>query len=239
MFQFEKNLNLSQRMTNELGKAIIRGDYDEVGGLPTEEKLGQDFGISRSVMREAIKMLSAKGLIISRPRRGILLLPEESWNIFDSDVLSWILDSRPSLLLLKEFLQMRRAIEPEAAALAAKHASQDDIKQIELAIERMQAAELGLDEPLESDIAFHISILYASKNRFFIQLREFVQTALSVSIRHINKLKGINQRDLTDYLKILTAIKTQQSEQAHQITLQLIDEALDLLECELTKKQAS
>ena len=101
MFQFEGNLNLSQRMTHELGKAIVRGEYKQSGGLPTEAELCDKFGISRSAMREAVKMLSAKGLIISRPRQGIRILPEDNWNIFDADVLKWILDSNPSLLLLK------------------------------------------------------------------------------------------------------------------------------------------
>ena len=233
MFQFEGNLNLSQRMTHELGKAIVRGQYSEVGGLPTEADLCEEFGISRSAMREAVKMLSAKGLITSRPRQGIRILPEDQWNIFDSDVLKWILESNPSLELLKEFLQMRMAIEPEAAALAAKHAQPQDIEAIGKAIERMKAAKDGLDDPLLSDIAFHISILYASRNRFFIQLREFVQTALNVSIRHTNQLKGITVGDIEDHSAIYFAIKAGDAEKARAAVNHMIDEAQGLIDSAL------
>lgn len=239
MFQFEGNLNLSQRMTHELGKAIVAGQYKAVGGLPTEADLCQQFGISRSAMREAVKMLSAKGLITSRPRQGIRILPEEQWNMFDTDVLKWILESNPSLHLLKEFLQMRMAIEPEAASLAAKYANQEDINRIEKAITKMTAAKAGLEDPLQADIDFHISILYASKNRFFIQLREFVQTALNVSIRHTNQLKGdhlkgITVGDIDAHSKIFYAIQKGQPERARIAVAQMIDEAQALIETSLT-----
>ncbi|WP_245623442.1 FadR/GntR family transcriptional regulator [Catenovulum maritimum] len=235
MFQFEGNLNLSQRMTHELGKAIVRGEYKQSGGLPTEAELCDKFGISRSAMREAVKMLSAKGLIISRPRQGIRILPEDNWNIFDADVLKWILDSNPSLLLLKEFLQMRMAIEPEAAALAAQYATTEDIENIKKAIIRMQAAHNGQDDPLQSDIAFHISILYASSNRFFIQFREFVQTALNVSIRYTNQLKGITVGDIQDHSRVLEAIEQKQPEAARAAAKHLIEEAQELIDTALNK----
>lgn len=237
MFQFEGNLNLSQRMTHELGKAIVRGQYNQVGGLPTEAELCEQFGISRSAMREAVKMLSAKGLITSRPRQGIRILPKDQWNIFDTDVLKWILNSNPSLELLKEFLQMRMAIEPKAAALAAQYAQTEDIESIGKAIERMIAAKNGLDDPLQSDIAFHISILYASRNRFFIQLREFVQTALNVSIRHTNQLKGITVGDIEDHTAIYNAIKAADATGAEAAVTHMIDEAQGLIEAALREEK--
>jgi len=88
MVVLERNFSLSQRMTQELGCAIVRGDYSSTDGLPTEAELCERFGVSRTAVREAVKMLSAKGLISSRPRQGIRILPEEEWNIFDSDILN-------------------------------------------------------------------------------------------------------------------------------------------------------
>lgn len=238
MFQFQGSLNLSQRMTHELGVAIVRGEYNQTGGLPTEAELCEQFGISRSAMREAVKMLSAKGLITSRPRQGIRILPKEQWNIFDTDVLKWILDSNPSVELLKEFLQMRMAIEPEAASLAAKYAQTTDIEAIGKAIERMIAAKNGLDDPLQSDIAFHISILYASGNRFFIQLREFVQTALSVSIRHTNHLKGVEVGDIEVHNQIYHAIKAGDSDKARAAVEHIITEAQQLIAASYSTKSS-
>jgi transcriptional regulator, GntR family len=158
---------LTHQVTHELGAAIVQGKYKIGGGFPTEAQLSEQFSISRSVMREAVKMLTAKGLISSRPRQGIRLQPSRDWNMFDADVLSWTLSSRPSIALLKEFTQLRYAIEPEAVALAAKNSSIEANEAIAAALERMRQAEMGADDPLESDIAFHTSILLASENRFF------------------------------------------------------------------------
>ena len=137
-----ENLNLSQRVTNELGKAIIAGVYGEGSGLPTEAQLCTEYGISRTAVREAVKMLAAKGLISSRPRQGIRVEPPENWNLYDTSVLGWMFESSPSLLVLKEFLQMRLAIEPQAAALAAKHGSPEAIAQIEVALNAMDNAAI-------------------------------------------------------------------------------------------------
>src|SRR5690554_2909414 len=92
MAVFDGTNNLSQRMVQELGKAIVCGVYGSGGSLATEAELCEQFGVSRSAVREAVKMLSAKGLVSSRPRQGIRVLPEESWNIFDPDLLKWSLE---------------------------------------------------------------------------------------------------------------------------------------------------
>ncbi|MDP2567153.1 FadR/GntR family transcriptional regulator, partial [Pseudoalteromonas marina] len=96
--------------------------------------------------------------------------------------------SKPSLSLLKEFTQVRVALEPQAAALAAISATPEQLAEIDNALARMADADEGLDDPLEADIAFHTSILVASINRFFVQLTEFISTALRVSIRYTNHI---------------------------------------------------
>ncbi|RYZ99106.1 MAG: FadR family transcriptional regulator, partial [Moraxellaceae bacterium] len=158
---------------------------------PTEAELSQRYNISRSVTREAVKMLTAKGLLASRPRQGIRIMPSSHWNMFDTDVLAWTLHARPSLDLLREFTQLRIAIEPEAACLAANNS--DDtakIRQITEALARIKKANEGMDDSLAAIIEFHCSILTASNNRFFLQLRQFITVALRVNMTHIHQLKG-------------------------------------------------
>ena len=92
--------NLTHQLTYDLGLAIVQGVYPVGTGLPSEADLCIEYNVSRSSTREAVKMLSAKGLISSRPKQGIRVLPESSWNMFDTDVLKWILSSKPSLALL-------------------------------------------------------------------------------------------------------------------------------------------
>ena len=181
MTTFDGNRNLTHQVTYELGRAIVQGKYKVGDHFPTEAQMCQHYRISRSVVREAVKMLTAKGLISSRPRQGIRVLPPSAWNVFDVDVLQWTLTGRPSLELLREFNELRSTVEPEAAALAARHQSPEAIEAIGRALERVRLAGQGEDDPLEANIEFHTSILLASNNRFFIQLRNFIQTALRVS----------------------------------------------------------
>jgi DNA-binding FadR family transcriptional regulator len=225
----DRNFNLSQRMVQELGRTIICGEFVD-DSLPTEAELCDKFGVSRSAVREAVKMLSAKGLITSKPRQGIRIQPEDQWNIFDPDLLRWVLESKPSLHVLKEFLQVRIAIEPEAAALAARYADQSKLDAIEKALEGMRKAEGNSQEDLEADIAFHVSILYASNNRFYIRLRDFISTALRVSISHTNPIKGNHEGVVEDHSKVFNAIKNRNPERARQAMLALIDEALNFIE---------
>ena len=147
----DRNFNLSQRMVQELGRTIICGEFSD-DSLPTEAELCEKFGVSRSAVREAVKMLSAKGLISSKPRQGIRIQPEDQWNIFDPDLLRWTLESRPTLKVLKEFLQVRIAIEPEAASLAARYADDKKIDAIEQALEQMLLDQGGI--PLQSLVRY-------------------------------------------------------------------------------------
>ncbi|MFT5712069.1 MAG: DNA-binding FadR family transcriptional regulator [Glaciecola sp.] len=225
--------NLTHQLTHDLGIAIVNGKYPIGKGMPSEADLCMEYDVSRSSTREAVKMLSAKGLLSSRPKQGIRVLPESSWNMFDTDVLTWILSSKPSLSLLKEFTQVRFAIEPEAAALAAKNATDEQLTKIESALSRMADADNGLDDPLEADIEFHTTILEASGNRFFAQLSDFIGTALRVSIRYTNKIKGVPGADVQKHADIFNTIKSRDDKAAREAVSTILVEALELIESKL------
>jgi len=225
--------NLTQQLTHTLGISIVKGLYPIGEGLPSEADICLEHEVSRSSTREAVKMLSAKGLIASRPKQGIRVLPESSWNMFDTDVLMWILNSKPSLSLLKEFTQLRLAIEPQAAALASTNATCEQLERIEKALARIIDADQGLDDPLEADIAFHTSILAASGNRFFVQLSEFVSTALKVRVRYSNKVQGEINIDIEVYTYILNTIKSRNSEKARNAFTGIFDKELALIDTQL------
>ncbi|QIR16012.1 FadR/GntR family transcriptional regulator [Shewanella aestuarii] len=225
--------NLTHQLTHDLGVAIVQGVYPIGEGLPSEADLCVEYDVSRSSTREAVKMLSAKGLITSRPKQGIRVMPESHWNMFDTDVLRWILSSKPSLSLLKEFTQVRVALEPQAAMLASMNATDEQLDNIAKALERMAEADQGLDDPLEADIAFHTSILSASGNRFFVQLTEFISTALRVSIRYTNKIKGVAGTDVAKHAEIYNAIKMRNPVLAQAAVSMILQEALELIESRL------
>ncbi|WP_262695718.1 FadR/GntR family transcriptional regulator [Kordiimonas aquimaris] len=221
--------SLTQQIVNELGLEIVRGKYGGENVFPIEASLCEQFGVSRSVLREAVKMLTSKGLLRARPRQGTWVQPEESWNLLDPDVLRWLLERKFSIDLLSDFTEIRMAIEPQAAAFAAMRATEKEKSQILDALERMQAAELGDDDPLLSDIAFHVAILEASGNRFFSQLKDLVDTALRISIRLTNQYKGVALASVADHRKIYDAIAAGDAPNAHQASLSLIKEADELI----------
>ena len=212
-----------------LGRAIVTGKYDETP-FPTEAELTSSFNVSRSVTREAVKMLTAKGLLSARPRQGTVVQPESNWNLYDPDVLSWLLERRFSLDLLRNFNQLRVAIEPEGAALAALFASQDDLDAISAGLERMKKAEQKLDDTLDADIAFHVAILKATKNPFYSQFKDIVATALRTSIRFTNDIKG-RSASIEDHSAVERAmIAKRKPDVARKAMKHLIGEVLVLIE---------
>jgi len=220
--------NLTYGLLDSLGRAIVTGRY-EAQPFPTEAALAQQHGVSRSVTREAVKMLTAKGLLSARPRQGTIVQPPRDWNLFDTDVLSWLLDRKFSVDLLRHFTQLRIAIEPEAAALAARFADADDLAVIAAGLARMAAAERGFDDALDADIAFHAAILRASKNPFYAQFKDVVTTALRTSIRFTNRVKG-RTASLAQHAAVRDAIAARDAEGAHAAIRTLIADVLALIE---------
>jgi DNA-binding FadR family transcriptional regulator len=221
--------NLTYSIVHDLGVAIVTGTYSEKNPFPVEAELCRQYGASRTALREAVKMLTAKGLLGARPRQGTWVQPESNWNLLDPDILGWLLERKFSPALLIEFTEIRLAVEPGAAALAARVGGPEEKAAIRLAIERMQAAGRNEDDPLESDIAFHVAVLRATKNRFYSQLTELTATALRFSIRTTNRYKGVTLASVADHKKVSDAIFAGKSAVAGEAMRKLIQEALDLI----------
>ncbi|KTE01687.1 MULTISPECIES: FadR/GntR family transcriptional regulator [unclassified Sphingopyxis] len=220
--------NLTYGLLDSLGRAIVIGAYEDQP-FPTEAELAKQHGVSRQVTREAVKMLTAKGLLSARPRQGTIVQPATTWNLFDTDVLRWLLERKFSVDLLRQFNQLRVAIEPEAAALAAVNASDADLEPIFAGLKRMEAAERGFDDPLDADIAFHVAILRASGNPFFVQFRDVVTTALRSSIRFTNRIKG-RSASVPDHAAVSEAIARRNPDRARKAMKKIIGDVLDLIE---------
>lgn len=220
--------NLTYGLLDALGRSIVIGDYD-TRAFPTEAELARQHGVSRSVTREAVKMLTTKGLLSARPRQGTIVQPSSSWNLFDPDVLRWLLERTFSVRLLRHFSQLRVAIEPEAAALAAANADEDDLDAIKLGLARMIAAEDGMDNTLDADIAFHVAILLASKNPFYAQFRDVVTTALRSSIQFTNRVAG-ETASVIDHAAVSDAIMRRHPEEAYAAMRKIVQDVLLLID---------
>ena len=219
--------NLTYGLVESLGRSIVAGKFDSKS-FPTEGELAIQHGTSRSVTREAVKMLTAKGLLRARPRQGTSVTSESYWNLLDPDVLRWLLERKFSLSLLKEFTEMRLAIEPAAVALAATRVDAATLARVEASLERMKAAERGEGDAVEADIAFHTALLAAAGNRFFANLDQLINTALRISIRFTNSIKG-RTASIPQHEEVLDAVRARDPERAAAAMRQLIVDVLQLV----------
>jgi DNA-binding FadR family transcriptional regulator len=230
MMRSAQGRNITYGLVEALGQSIVGGRYAVDHPFSTEAELAHQYGASRSVTREAVKMLAAKGLLSARPRQGTFVQPEPYWNLLDPDVLRWLLERKFSLKLLRDFTEVRLAIEPTAAALAAKRADAEGLAGIRRGIERMQAAAKGEDDHLAADIAFHVAILNATGNAFYIQLHELVNTALRISIYFTNSLKGVRQASIPGHESVFNAILARDPSGASAAMNTLLLEVMELID---------
>jgi DNA-binding FadR family transcriptional regulator len=165
-------------LANEIGLRIVRGDYPPGTILPNEAKWAEIFEVSRSAVREAIKMLMGKSLLSSRSKVGSWVEPRERWNLLDRDVLGWYAMSPDKQKFLNIVQEFRYIIEPEATALAAQRRSDEQMAEISAACHDMGVAT-ALPERTQADTHFHLAILRASGNDLLVPLGALIETALT------------------------------------------------------------
>lgn len=179
--QLQRGRTLTFCVLDAIGRSIVSGYYEDIR-FPTEAELSEQYGVSRSVIREVVKMLTAKGLLCARPRQGTMTRSKASWNLFDRDVLRWLLDLGPSPHLLRQLVQVCAAFEPDATALAVELANESDR---DIIISNLTLLAEGEDDPestLKAHLAFHSRILIASHNSFFAQMQGIISALLRSSI---------------------------------------------------------
>jgi len=222
--------SVTLRVVETLGRSIVGQDDDLAQASYSDADLTRRFGASRSVTREAVKMLVAKGLLETRPRRSASVQPEGAWNLYDRDVLRWLLERRFSLKRLRELTEIRLAVEPRGAAMAARHADEAARQAIQAALERMCAAERGHGDLLEADIAFHVSVLKATGNPFYAQFDGVLETALRISIRFSNAHRHARDQAVERHSRLADAILARDPEGAAQAMTDLLSAVITLIE---------
>lgn len=205
-----------------IGSRIVRGTYQPGSVLPNEAQWASDFNVSRSVVREAIKILMAKGLLTSRPKVGSRVEPKEHWNLLDRDVLTWWTARPDSEKMLRSLQQFRRIIEPEAAALAAELRSEDEMRAISAACRDMATAE-ALAERTLADMRFHLCILKASGNELLVPLGGLIDSALQNLFALITRTAGDLHHAQNLHSQIERAIAERKPRAARLAVRQLLD----------------
>ena len=222
--------NLFAHVVEHLGNQVVGGAFKPGHTLPNEAELGRALGASRSVVREAVKSLAAKGLLELRTRIGTRVLPPENWNLLDSDVLGWRYASMPRMQFFRELFEIRGMIEPEAAALAAQRATDSDLAAISQAYDEMERAERSSDAAIDADVRFHRAILAAGKNDLLLQMAALISAGLLVSFRISNRSFNVF---LPLHKRVMDAIRARDANGASRAMVQLLGETRAFLEKEL------
>jgi GntR family transcriptional regulator, galactonate operon transcriptional repressor len=175
--------------TATLARRMLAGDL-QPGDTLDPEQLGADFGVSRTVVREAFRALSAKGMIDARPNRGTFVRSRRSWNLLDPDLLRWQADGEHIADLFRSLGEVRAIVEPAAARLAAVRRTSEQMTAINGALGAMASGRSEPDLFTQADLAFHAAILRATGNELLEQMESVIAAALSVRDRFVHSRRG-------------------------------------------------
>lgn len=220
--------NLHDHVIQALGRRIVGGELQPGDLLPREDILAGHMDVSRSVLREAVKVLAAKGLVESRPKVGTRIRDPRFWHQLDGQVLAWRCASLPTDDFVQKLVEMREVIEPAAAALAALRCGVAQLETLDAAYAAMAAAA-NLDAWTAADMAFHEAVLDATNNELMVSLFSVVEASLetffSLSARAAKDFKY----SLPHHRKALEAIRRRQPQAARRAMLALIADSRDNL----------
>ncbi len=229
--------NVHGNTVDFLGEAIVGGRYVVGAAIPTEPVLCEELGVSRTVVRESIKSLVAKGLISTGPKVGTRVLPAEQWNWFDPDVIAWQSKAGLSVDFIRDLQYLRRVVEPAAVRLAAERATESDLADIEAAFAGMKTAVMEGGDYVTHDLRFHQGLLRASHNRMLVQMSKVLSALLRTSFEISTRKKDGPRSSLPLHRAVLDAVAARDPAKAERAILVLIDGAHDDMEQVLASRR--
>lgn len=229
--------NVHGNTVDRIGADIVAGRYPPGASIPPEPLLGEELGVSRTVVREAIKSLIAKGLVSSGPKVGTRVLAEDQWNWFDADVIVWQTRAGLSREFLRDLQDLRRAVEPAAVRLAAERATAQDIAGMETAYAGMKhAIEFGGDY-VTPDLRFHQGLIAASHNRMLVQMSRALAALLRTSFEISTRRKDGPSSSLPLHRAVLDEVIARRPDRAERAIRMLIDGAREDIDAVLASRR--
>jgi DNA-binding FadR family transcriptional regulator len=217
--------NVHGNTVDHLGEAIVAGRYGVGASIPPEPALCLELGVSRTVVREAVKSLIAKGLMTTGPKVGTRVLSSDHWNWFDPDVIGWQSKAGLTPEFLRDLQDMRRVVEPAAMRLAAERATPQDLAEIELAYAGMKRAVEGGGDYVTYDLRFHQGLLRACRNRMLVQMSKALGALLRTSFEISTRRKDGPFNSLPLHREVLDAVIAHDADRAETAIRVLIDGA--------------
>lgn len=213
-------------VANKLGIAIVSGDYAPGDVLSGEVAFAEELNVSRSAYREAMQVLTAKGLVESRPKAGTRVLPRSRWNVLDPDVLAWAFARTPNAKFVQDLFELRAVVEPAAAGMAAARRDKLQLAEMREALALMRRHSLASEEGQAADRDFHKAILRATGNDAVQALAAGIGAAVNWTTKFKQRSRQLPRNPLPDHVRVFDAIAAQDVEGATQAMRALVDLAL-------------
>lgn len=213
-------------IAHDLGVAIVSGQYEPGEVLPNEIDFSERLKVSRSAYREAVRILSAKGLVESRPKTGTRVTEPRKWNLLDPDVLAWYFATEPDPELIRGLFELRLIVEPAAAALAAERRKPSQLTVMREALMEMERCGVDNEEGRSADRAFHDAVLEATGNMPLMSLASTIGAGVRWTTIYKARKDELPRDPMPDHWKVFDAIAAGGPEAAHAAMTELVAAAM-------------
>jgi GntR family transcriptional regulator, galactonate operon transcriptional repressor len=212
---------INGHVVQTIGRRVASGFY-EPGGTLNLDAIGEELGVSRTVVREALKVLTAKGMVDARPKRGTFIRPRDEWSLLDPDLLRWQFEGRRDGSFLAKLAEFRAIVEPAGARLAAVRRTDEDLRMLEDAVEEMRAANSDPDALTAADVRFHCALLASAHNEFLDQMQVVIETGLYARDALVYE-SAVWSDPLPVHAAVLDAVRLGDGDAAEAAVLALLD----------------
>jgi DNA-binding FadR family transcriptional regulator len=210
-----------RQVVDTLGAAVLRGDYSD-GPLPVEADLAASLGVGRNLLREAIKVLASKGLVAVGPKIGTRALPRSDWNLLDPDVLLWLSETEGAMTHSFDLVEFRLIVEPRAAHLAARRATEIERKYITASYEAYEECLTRPELIVDRDLVFHQAIHNASHNALLASIGWRLGTLMRRQVLTTTDYPGAFERGLPLHKELAEAIAARDAAWAEEVAFRLV-----------------
>lgn len=195
--------------------------------LSGEVAFAEELEVSRSAYREAIQVLTAKGLVESRPKAGTRVLPRNRWNLLDPEVLAWAFAGEPDIQFVRDLFELRAIVEPAAARLAAMRRDKEDLRIMKDALTAMRRHTLATEAGRAADRDFHNAILNATRNDALLTLTASIGAAVNWTTQFKQRARALPRNPIPDHVRVYDAIAAGDPVAAAEAMGVLVDLALE------------
>lgn len=221
-----RSRRLQGSVAQQLAVQILRGELPQGHLFPGEIEYSEQLGISRSALREAFRVLAAKGMVTSRPKAGTRISPRREWSLLDPDLLAWQFEAEPTLQFLRDLFELRMMVEPPAAALAAARRSEAQVAEMGEALDAMDRHGLATEEGRQADQRFHTIMLEATGNDAVIALASTIMAAIAWTTIFKQRKRALPRDPMPDHRNLYDAIARGDAAHAEAAMAELVRLAL-------------